>query len=603
MNDDPIVEYLRARGRAEPPQDFVGSVLDAIADAPQERAPWFASLLPTEALLGAAAAVTVAYLLLNQNPNLSKPDPTHSASPSPVASQHSVPTLLEPGDSITVDAVDATGVWGAITIKRLVVDQIGEPRPGDARSIQLEIVYDAERTPSPAEFGKEDWTVALTSDGSTVARGAHIFFVGGPTLETYPRAYPATRDIFTEPIEGRVAMPLPAEVAEADLDLVYRPAGFATPVRTIPLQRSDEQPPTDADLFVAGNRFVGPALGGDQTWGTISLLRGEDVGGYRAVSVLDLDLENPDPAIMYFRNDPDAFYMEVFIRYEPDSAFVPANYGRSDWSVLLPDGEALEPIGVGIGGPLELHDSTADVALVNPDLDIKGWLIFSVPRTAAESELSLVYTPVASGVPAWSVPVRTARQAPDHIPTVQPPVLATYRAQSAAPITVAENASAEALFIEPDACTNPEAGYTVAFPESWYTNTAIGDVPACSWFSPVFFEVQNLISVPDEVVIVVRRFEASGIGGLGQGIYGETFEIDAVPAGRAEQVGVGGGFLDMGSFHYGYTLNLSESTPAGDDLATFITAATTWLMDEDVAEYELNRAVLDRIMASLEFTE
>lgn len=456
MNDDQVLEYLRGRGRAEPPMEFVGSVMNALAEVPQPRRSWFAP-----AALGAAALVAVLVVVL-----IASPPP--STGPPNLPSRSALPS-------------------------------------------------------TPATPGEE---------------------------------------------------PVPSEL-----------------------------PTIDADLTVPGNRFAGDAFDIDRTWGTISLLRGEDVGGYRAVSVLDLDLEDPDPASMYFRNDPDAFYLEIFVRYEPAGAYMPANYGRSEWNVLLPGGEALEPIRVGIGGPLELHDSTADVALVNPDLDIKGWLIFEIPRTAAESELSLDYKPVASGAPAWSVLVRTPGPAPDHIPTVQPPRVATYRAQPGAPITVADNAPADALFVEPDTCTNPEAGYTVAFPESWYTNTAIGEVPACSWFSPVFYEVADPADVPDEVVIVVRHSEASGIGGLGQGIYGDTSEIDGVPAGRAEQVGVGGGFLDMGSFHYGYTLNRSGSAPAGDDQATFIAAATTWLIDEDVADYELNRAVLDRIIASLEFTD
>jgi len=54
MNDDQIVEYLRSRGRGEPPLDLVSSVMDAVDRAPQRRS-WFAAFVPALAAAGAVA--------------------------------------------------------------------------------------------------------------------------------------------------------------------------------------------------------------------------------------------------------------------------------------------------------------------------------------------------------------------------------------------------------------------------------------------------------------------------------------------------------------------------------------------------------------------
>lgn len=164
---------------------------------------------------------------------------------------------------------------------------------------------------------------------------------------------------------------------------------------------------------------------------------------------------------------------------------------------------------------------------------------------------------------------------------------------SVKPIQVAENAEADALFTDPDTCTNPEAGYTVSYPDDWYTNTAIGEQPACTWFTPDFFEVDVPGQVPSEIWITIAMFDGrvgytmlnvmeSSAETLVGGFAGHRAEfwtletVDDPESGRL-------------AFHYVVPLDSAGPT---------LVAATS----PDIADdYELSKAVLDRIMASLQF--
>ncbi len=112
-----------------------------------------------------------------------------------------------------------------------------------------------------------------------------------------------------------------------------------------------------------------------------------------------------------------------------------------------------------------------------------------------------------------------------------------YVAREGYPFTVIESAEADELFAMRDTCTNRVAGYTVTYPDTWYTNTEIGGWPACNWFSPTFYEVgDDPNEVPPEVAIVLTFAEMS---------FGHTDEpeysvgrssrpsIDSPPAGRS----------------------------------------------------------------------
>lgn len=64
-------------------------------------------------------------------------------------------------------------------------------------------------------------------------------------------------------------------------------------------------------------------------------------------------------------------------------------------------------------------------------------------------------------------------------------------------------AQAEGLFADRDVCLDPERGLSVVFPDAWWTNTAVDELPACSWFAPSSFEYVSAEEVPEEVEIVV----------------------------------------------------------------------------------------------------
>ena len=80
MNDERIIEYLRARGRADVPVGFVGSVMSAVEAAPVARMA-FSWFLPAAVAIGVAAVVAVLALVLGPGRNVG-PAPTPSASAS-----------------------------------------------------------------------------------------------------------------------------------------------------------------------------------------------------------------------------------------------------------------------------------------------------------------------------------------------------------------------------------------------------------------------------------------------------------------------------------------------------------------------------------------
>jgi hypothetical protein len=183
---------------------------------------------------------------------------------------------------------------------------------------------------------------------------------------------------------------------------------------------------------------------------------------------------------------------------------------------------------------------------------------------------------------------------------VLPTPSVTYVEHPEYPIPVIESAEADALFVTPDTCTNPVAGYTVTYPDVWYTNTEIGDWPACTWFSPSFYEVaEDPDEVPAPVAIVLV---------FGNVSYGYTSEPDLTNSAqvsiegfsgyRAELVGMTGpnGQYEALPPTYFYTLYFGEP-PASEPT---LRGTTNF---EGSADYVLNKAVLDRIMALIEFDE
>jgi hypothetical protein len=342
-------------------------------------------------------------------------------------------------------------------------------------------------------------------------------------------------------------------------------------------------------LTALNDEVTVPAIDEDGTWGRITVRRGPDTGGY------------PTNAV-----DPDRFVIEAHVTYVAERETA-ATFGARDWVLVTasdrkPAGSVFVP--APIVEPWETWEllplpaeTTTEMIAVEPRT-VEGWLLFEVPRNLADVPLELVYRPEGFTDAVSVLAIRDVGAAPDPVPTATPdptPDALAYVQPPGAPFPVIEHAGADRLFVEADTCHNPVAGYSVDFPEDWYTNTAIGSSPACSWFSPTFFEVQGA-DVPDEVAIVMTSF-VGGIGFVHEPDYSvsDQVEIDGWNASRTEEIGGLGadGWLPRSLFTYQYTI-----WAADDDLGLKVIATTK---SDHEGDYELNKAVLDRIMASLRF--
>jgi hypothetical protein len=157
--------------------------------------------------------------------------------------------------------------------------------------------------------------------------------------------------------------------------------------------------------------------------------------------------------------------------------------------------------------------------------------------------------------------------------------------------TVMPNPEADALFLDRDECTNPQDGYQLQFPDDWWTNTEIARFPACVWFSPTFYEVVDETQRPDEIAI-----EIFWVGG-DYGWFTEEFSREEVAVGtqRGVRAEIAGTPDDASAgTTYLYVVQLGPTPEEGPNLV----ARTDTEMGGD---YDLNKAVLDRIMATIEF--
>ena len=153
--------------------------------------------------------------------------------------------------------------------------------------------------------------------------------------------------------------------------------------------------------------------------------------------------------------------------------------------------------------------------------------------------------------------------------------------------TVLPNPEADSLFLDRDECENAEDGYRLEFPEEWYTNTEIGDVPACSWFSPTFYEADDSGAVPPEIAITIEILDGDR-GYHDDFISNEEVVVGATQDARRIEV------ESDGTTMYEYVVQLGPTSEEGPNLL----ARTDTDMGGD---YDLNKAVLDRIMATIEF--
>jgi hypothetical protein len=215
-------------------------------------------------------------------------------------------------------------------------------------------------------------------------------------------------------------------------------------------------------------------------------------------------------------------------------------------------------------------------------------LLVSACAGGADPTDSASPSPTPSVRPTPTHPASTSPEAtrsPTEEPTQQPtdspsPTLV----ELPGGFTVHANAEADSLFLDRDTCSNERDNYEVAFPDEWYTNTEIGRNPACVWFSPTDYDVPDPSVVPDEIAITIEWVE----GDIGRN------DADAL---SREDVLVGGqnaSRVEWNDEAYWYTIQLGPSPEEGPNLLVATSA-------EMGGDYELNKAVMDRMMATIEF--
>ena len=329
------------------------------------------------------------------------------------------------------------------------------------------------------------------------------------------------------------------------------------------------------------------AVDAEGRWGTVTVTRGPDRGGYRAVAHFDLDPAATDISDMFFHNDPALFYVEIHIAYAADRSPV-ADVGRDDWLLIGPDGEFIAPISVSALDPELMMGPGATDIFASP---VEGRLVFAVPRDLAAGRLSLVYEPAGA-----RILVREPGPPPASVPNPQPPAPVDYLRREGSPITVIDSASADGLFTEVGTCTDPAAGFSIDYPATW-TVVASDETP-CGRFEPpgaggaTRSEVVSLWMAPAGASVQVG----------GPALPGAAEPITSVgdlPAARNEVVGVGGGFIDIGSLQYAYLIGLDRQMPNVQPFGRTLILDTGWNLDLDPEAYRERKAIMDRMAASL----
>lgn len=153
--------------------------------------------------------------------------------------------------------------------------------------------------------------------------------------------------------------------------------------------------------------------------------------------------------------------------------------------------------------------------------------------------------------------------------------------------TFESNAEADALMVDRFDCQNLDDGYQVEFPAEWNTNAEIGGTPPCSWFAPTEYETGAPGEVPEEVAIEIFVIDDDRVHDGDERERAEGMIGATQPAYRVV-------VTDGDETAYLYVVQLGPTLAEGPNLV----ARTTTEMGGD---FDLNRSVLDRMMATMEF--
>ena len=154
------------------------------------------------------------------------------------------------------------------------------------------------------------------------------------------------------------------------------------------------------------------------------------------------------------------------------------------------------------------------------------------------------------------------------------------------------HAAAEELFADADACSDLERGINVILPDAWWTNTAVDDLPACSYFAPAHFEIAEPGTVPDGVPIVLSLI-TGGYGTIEEVLGNETVVVDGHLAHASEsRPGIGAQPGEESRRTYEYVVALDDTPVDGPNLVASVSSGRS-------DDYERDKALLDEMMRRL----
>lgn len=233
MSQRAVIDYLRTRGRVEPPPGFVRSVMVAIDEAPVARS-WFRAFLPAAAVAGIVAIIAVTALLFGGVSNVG-PGPSKPAVPFPSASSATLEDLRAAVTEALAILRSHEGVEGIGTY--YVFDEVGGASWFSWRSNGDQVVVnrrDLDVTESgwwlipdaepPARGALVETTIqVITGGGYYVTRGevgSGDRWIGGlqdGSPEILGTPFPAALDGLIDPWQGTFSLTLTGEVSRRSL--------------------------------------------------------------------------------------------------------------------------------------------------------------------------------------------------------------------------------------------------------------------------------------------------------------------------------------------------------------------------------------------------
>jgi hypothetical protein len=218
----------------------------------------------------------------------------------------------------------------------------------------------------------------------------------------------------------------------------------------------------------------------------------------------------------------------------------------------------------------------------------RGWLAgapilrFAVPIVAA---VALLVAGIGTAVLISTPEPPVVLPGPSVTPTTEPATPTRTPSASQTPTPP----SAAVLIAGPATCTDPDAGFSVAVPDGWYTNDAGSEIDRCRFFAPEPFELIDPDAPPD-VPVRLGLLDGGDFGFTDADIVERTeLRIAGLPAERLVAEGVDGRSLV-------YIIGLDGSLPSETNEGRFIYLTTAG----DGATFDRDNAAVEAMVASFE---